>query len=301
MKTIDFSVVIPVYNKRKYIRRAVESVLAQTHDNYELILVDDGSTDNSLDVISDIKDARIRQIWQTNAGVSAARNTGIRVARSDMIAFLDADDTWEPRFLASISRLIRRYPMAGLYATNYFIQRPGSARRPARIRGLPMFRHSFQSKDYFRIATSGQLPVSASSVCVPRQHLEKVGMFPLGEKMGEDQHVWWRIAIDQPLAFTNQCLATYHQDAATRACPNNIPAKELPFSRELHKVVANPGSADMWTRIHAFRYMGAHLLHLAGENIQAGQFDKARHLVSDWRTRLLPLKRLRRLVQLQTA
>jgi len=128
---LNVSVVIPVFNKRRYLLRALESVLAQTHAEFEVILVDDGSTDGSLDTIGHLRDARVRIARQPNAGVSAARNTGIRLARAPLVAFLDADDTWEPGFLAAMLALRYRYPDAGLYASAYRIKTPGAAARPA--------------------------------------------------------------------------------------------------------------------------------------------------------------------------
>ena len=92
------SVVIPLYNKEKYIKRAIESVLNQTFQKFEIIVVNDGSTDKSAEIVQNIKDPRIRLINQKNAGVSAARNRGIQEAKYEYIAFLDADDFWEKIF-----------------------------------------------------------------------------------------------------------------------------------------------------------------------------------------------------------
>ena len=113
------SIVIPLYNKEKFIARTLESVLAQTFKNFEVLIVNDGSTDSSVEVAKKYIDDRFRIINQKNSGVSAARNKGIKLARAKYIAFLDADDTWEPNFLSEIQRLIKKYPQAGLYGTGY--------------------------------------------------------------------------------------------------------------------------------------------------------------------------------------
>ena len=115
------SIVIPLFNKASHIKDTIESVLAQSYQNFELIIVNDGSTDNGPKIVREIKEPRILVIDQANAGVSAARNRGIDAAKGDLIAFLDADDLWNPDFLSAIMRLYQRFPWAGLYATAYRI------------------------------------------------------------------------------------------------------------------------------------------------------------------------------------
>jgi len=116
------SVIIPVYNKEKYIRQTIESVLSQRFSDFELILIDDGSLDNSLNIIKQFKDKRIKYTSQSNQGVSAARNKGVAMANSELIAFLDADDMWHPHHLHEISLLYKIFPDAGFFATAYEIQ-----------------------------------------------------------------------------------------------------------------------------------------------------------------------------------
>ena len=115
----EFSIVIPLYNKERYIKRAINSVLAQTYGHFEIVVIDDGSVDRSVDVVNDLKDARIRLLKQAHHGVSKARNKGIAEARYDLLAFLDADDWWRPQFLATINDLVSLYPQAGAYVTSY--------------------------------------------------------------------------------------------------------------------------------------------------------------------------------------
>ena len=123
-----FSVIVPLYNKCLYIRRAVESVLAQMVTDFELIAVDDGSTDGSLDALVDIHDTRLRIVRQENTGEGPARNTGMRMARSAWLAFLDADDAWMLGHLDELIRLAKRFLEAALLSTSC---------REATGRGLP--------------------------------------------------------------------------------------------------------------------------------------------------------------------
>ena len=114
-----FSIVIPVYNAERYLRRCIESILSQSHADYEAIFVDDGSTDRSAEIIGSFGDPRIRLLRQTNRGVSAARNLAIAKSRNAVIVFLDADDEWYPNHLGTLASLIGRYEKGGIYSTGY--------------------------------------------------------------------------------------------------------------------------------------------------------------------------------------
>ena len=119
---ISFSIIIPLYNKAPYIERAINSVLNQSLQNFEIIVVNDGSSDGGEKIVTKIVDERLKLVSQKNAGVSAARNTGAKEAQYEYLAFLDGDDTWEPNFLSEIVKLIGNFPDAGIYGTsNSFI------------------------------------------------------------------------------------------------------------------------------------------------------------------------------------
>src|SRR5574344_715427 len=112
------SVVIPLYNKERYIEKTIHSVLKQSFNKFEIVVVNDGSTDNSLAIVESIRDSRIRVFDQKNSGVSAARNRGIKEAKYDFIAFLDGDDEWLSNHLPIIANLIDKYPSCGVFATS---------------------------------------------------------------------------------------------------------------------------------------------------------------------------------------
>ena len=130
-----FSVVIPLYNKEHYIVKAVNSVLEQSFRQFELIVINDGSTDNSQHCLESISDPRLRVINQINTGVSAARNRGVELANYSWVAFLDADDWWHPDFLNELSALTTNYPDAVLYGSNYYYVKHG--RNHLQDKGLP--------------------------------------------------------------------------------------------------------------------------------------------------------------------
>lgn len=112
---IDISVVIPLYNKAAAITSTIQSVLAQSYPYFEIVIIDDGSSDNSVQKVRLIDDKRIKLISKQNGGVSSARNYGIRMAKYEYLAFLDADDYWEPSYLEELINLINDFPNAGLY------------------------------------------------------------------------------------------------------------------------------------------------------------------------------------------
>jgi hypothetical protein len=118
---MKFSVVIPLYNKEHYIEKTIQSVLDQTCTDYEVIVVDDGSKDNSLALARKFESDRVRVIPQENQGVSVARNTGILNANGEFICFLDADDEWRPDYLATVEQLTERYPESAIFVTAYAV------------------------------------------------------------------------------------------------------------------------------------------------------------------------------------
>jgi glycosyltransferase involved in cell wall biosynthesis len=200
------SVVIPLYNKARYVGEALRSVLASECPPYEVIVVDDGSTDNGPQLVRAIADARVRLVSQPNGGVSSARNRGIEEARGEYIAFLDADDYWTPRYLPAIAELIARFPDCGMYATHFYYFREGS-RRVARLRGVRPGAQRIER--FFELWARGAL-FNTCSVALPRALLDAQAIrFPAGEQHGEDLDVWFRIAERWPLAYLPQPLVGY--------------------------------------------------------------------------------------------
>lgn len=117
---VQFSVVIPLYNKEAYVAQTLKSVVGQTYQNFEIIVVNDCSTDNSFDIVKAVQDHRIKIIEHNeNKGVSASRNTGINAATHPYIAFLDADDQWDSSYLETIWNLVKEYPNESVFATHY--------------------------------------------------------------------------------------------------------------------------------------------------------------------------------------
>ncbi len=204
--TAPITVVIPLYNKERYVRRAIDSVLAQTYTNFQVVVVNDGSTDGGPQVVKQVGDGRVRLVDQTNGGVSAARNRGVREAKTELVAFLDGDDEWLPEFLETVMEMARKYPQAGILATGYRLVRSGEdLRRDITIGGADVKYGCF-----FDVMRKGTEICSASSVAIRRGVFDRVGMFRVGYKLGEDLDMWFRAGLYYGLACSPKVCALYH-------------------------------------------------------------------------------------------
>lgn len=209
-----FSVIIPLYNKAPYVEKAIRSVLAQTFTDYELIIMDDGSKDDSFSIaLKAIEGCGNCHLYrQKNAGVSMARNNGVALSQGECLCFLDADDWWDPTFLQEIDRLIKEFPDAGIYGTNYTIVNETKHKtRVAKIGIEEGFEKGYINycKAY---ASTMYMPLTSISVSIPRRVFEETGGFLKGIKLGEDFMLWIRIALKYKVAFLNKPLAYYNQD-----------------------------------------------------------------------------------------
>lgn len=204
------SVIIPLYNKVATVEAALRCVLAQSYQDFEIVVVDDGSTDGSADVVGRVDDSRIRLIRQANAGVSAARNRGIAEARGEYVAFLDADDEWKPDYLAVQHRMTELYPQCDVFATNYEFRDASGRVRPTLLNRLAIDGDSGVMDNYFEVASYSHPPITSISIMVRRSAIETVGGFPVGIKSGEDLLTWARLVCRYKLAFSKKTCAVYN-------------------------------------------------------------------------------------------
>lgn len=244
------SVIIPLYNKQKSIISTLQSVLRQTYSDYEIIVVDDGSTDNSASVVQEfIRDVlengtsvmntklenhtshffsiSIRLIHQSNAGVSAARNTGILAAKGKYVAFLDGDDIWDENFLFELQSLINEYPNRAIYGIGC-IEITGN-NIPEREDNIIYYRGNADwtySKMYF----------TGSSTCAERSKIISLGMFDHNMKYGEDMDMWFRLMLYGGGACYGKPLSYYRQDTENRAMNKVIPLEiHIPYFIDKYK------------------------------------------------------------------
>ena len=208
---ISFSIIIPLYNKAPYIERAINSVLNQSLQNFEIIVVNDGSSDGGEKIVTKLEDERLKLVSQKNAGVSAARNTGAKEAQYEYLAFLDGDDTWEPNFLSEIVKLIGNFPDAGIYGTSNSFIYPNGKKVAEDFSYLFNGKEQGLLEDYFGLfAKIQKSPFSNSNLCIPKKVYQEFGGYKVGVKLTEDSDLWCRIALKYPIAFNTLPLANYY-------------------------------------------------------------------------------------------
>lgn len=271
------SVVIPLYNKAPYIRRAVESALRQSFMSDEVIVVDDGSTDSSAAEVKKIADSHLCLIQQPNAGECAARNRGVAEAKNELVAFLDADDEWKPDFLLHIQRLVNNFPDCGAYATAYEVVSPyGNVEYPS-LGHLPPSPWIGIIPDFFKLFQV-TLPFFPSSIAIAKTAYHALGGFPVGVKRGGDLMMWIRLGMRYPVAYSSSRQVIYHTEAVNRACvifpSNNEGAHTIMIAGMLEK---GEIPADLLPDV--MDYCVQEQIGKAKELIQAGHSDSARMLL----------------------
>jgi glycosyltransferase involved in cell wall biosynthesis len=218
----SFAVVIPLYNKRPHIARALDSVFAQTEVPAEIFVVDDASTDGGLDEVVRHRDERLTVLRRPEPGPGgyAARNMAILRAQSDWIAFLDADDAWAPDHLANVGAAIAQAPepdrLGGVFA-GYANVWPDGRREPDRYTRR-IGRQGVQALDFAAVLTTWleleECPIWTSASAFRRQALIDAGLFPAGRCVrGGDKDLWLRVARNGPMIAALGTTAIYHRDA----------------------------------------------------------------------------------------
>lgn len=232
------SIVIPLYNKKKSITATLQSVIAQTYTDWECIVINDGSTDNSLEVVKNFVDkfrilnflsqgndyCKFQILSKPNGGVSSARNAGIIAAKGEYIAFLDGDDIWEGDYLETLARLINDYPKSVLYGLGYGWIRNGEK---VSVTG------TLNNRGIIPNDGSGLMQYWTSSSSSSRAALIRAGLFNENLTHGEDLDMWWRLMqIGQSVFDSHEC-AYYVQDAENRAM-----AKMPPINKHVVSIIS---------------------------------------------------------------
>ena len=230
---MKISIVIPLYNKEKHILDTLDCISKQTYQEYEILVVNDGSTDDSLKKVESYKDARLKIINQTNSGAAAARNRGVKEATSEYIAFMDADDFWEEQYLELMVQLINEYPDACIYGSNYKIIEDGQCN----VLNFPGIKNEKGYIDNYFVSGKVYTPLWTSAVIVKKATFLNLGGFPTTCKVCEDIDLWCRFAATGKVAYINKPLATYVRDSSNMLSRSKEVSYDFPFLKEFKKVV----------------------------------------------------------------
>ncbi len=270
------SVVIPTYNRAAAVREAIASVLVQTRPADEILVVDDGSTDHTAEVLADFGD-RIRVIAQPNGGVSAARNAGIGHATGDWLAFLDSDDVWLPHRLATLARDLGD-PRVGVHVAEMVLEGPGYEELLLSLRGLTFPQDRADRVDHpLALVMSG---LSLDAIACRRDWMLAAGGFDTTLRMFEDLDVLTRLALQGPWLFTSEVVCRARRIveppglALTAEAARNEVRTKTGLARVFGGLAAEDGLAPTERRLVRGALSGA-LLGLAEAHRKAGEPTKA--------------------------
>lgn len=280
-----FSVIIPLYNKRDNIEHTLTTVLSQTLSDFEVIVIDDGSTDGGGELVSKFTDERVRLIAQENKGVSAARNHGVREALGKYVAFLDADDEWTEDFLSECLRLFEKYPQAKMVSPSYQV-------RYAKKIVVPQWKSNSLDEedcllgDFFEMATGAFWTTNSSCVAIEKSVFSALDRwFPEEERVYEDFDMWIRIGAKYPVAHSNKICATYN-----RVTPNNareIYRKKVIFSSTYFNTLSesiNSTCISQQQKEWLWQIRDRRIVVYVFSLLSTRQRKKAKKVIKEWET-----------------
>lgn len=204
-----FSVIIPLYNKEEYVFHCLKSVLNQSFEDYEIVIVNDGSTDQSVSIVESFNSDKIKLFHQQNAGVGKTRNYAATQAKGEYLAFLDADDLWKPQHLESLKNSIDIFPDAGLYGNNYEIRYHSNFTSPAKI-NFQLKNQPFIIPDFFK-ASLNDTVIWTSAAAISKEKFMAFGQFNNKYTTGQDLDLWIRIALKDTIVFNPKITMTYNK------------------------------------------------------------------------------------------
>ena len=213
------SVIIPLYNKKDRILNSIQSVLSQTYEDLELLVVNDGSTDGSDELIFEIDDPRLRLVSQSNQGVSVARNLGVSCASTEWIAFLDADDLWMPDFLHVMMNHAKKIGNNVFMGSNQKFGDTGILLHPPNLK--------YGEKCYFDLCSGSSSAVNSSCNLIPKEIFNKSGGFHPNQRIFEDWTLWMKIGAVCNFFYVNEVLSVYTHGGDDSASRIKRPVSEL--------------------------------------------------------------------------
>lgn len=187
-----FSIIIPAYNAEKFIERSINSVLSQRYSNYEVIVIDDGSIDNTVKVVEQYDSNVVKLLKQNNSGVSGARSKGISFANGDFICFLDADDIYYDNHLSTLNDMISEFPEDNFFITGYRNILLSGNTEDVFVNYSD--RKCHKEFDFFATVSNHGVFYNTNCICIRNSVFQKVGVFQIGVAQGEDTDMWYRVA-----------------------------------------------------------------------------------------------------------
>ncbi|MBB4803018.1 glycosyltransferase involved in cell wall biosynthesis [Flavobacterium nitrogenifigens] len=256
-----FSIIIPLFNKENFIQNTIQSILDQTFQDYEIIIVNDGSTDKSEEKILQFKDSRIFYFSKQNEGASTARNYGIEKANSDFITFLDADDYWYPTFLETMFENISKVPNQKVFSAA--IEFDTSKKTIPVQYSISKTNEEFEIVNYFK-ASLKETVLCTSCAAFHKSVFTEVGNFDTKIKSGQDTDLWIRIGLIYPVVFSWKILARYVYDSKSLSKNAKFIKEKMDFSKFEEAEKTNP---DLKKFLDLNRFSLAIKSKLAGEKV----------------------------------
>ena len=285
--SLRISAVIPAYNAEPFLRRSIDSAMAQTFKPLEIIIIDDGSTDGTAEIAKSYGDA-VSYVYQENAGASAARNTGISASQGDWIAFLDVDDEWRPHHLENAVNILENHPELKWYGApvNQYIQETGKliAEYVKKEPGILIDNAYFE--DYM-VAFPPYAHLSPQTMVIHKSVFEKVGKFDPKRQVGCDIDMWYRIGLHFPkVGYCHEVAANiYRRSTSLSYTTIKLFKKSLERIRE-HEVLAENLGADARQRAEPrIMYWVTKLLKAS---ISKGDYPAVREIFDIYKKRLSP-------------
>lgn len=264
------SVIIPLYNKVDSIRTTIDSVLAQKFENYEIIVVDDGSTDNSRGVISSINDKKIHYYWKANGGVSSARNYGIEKSSGDWLLFLDADDE------LSNDSLVNFYNIVSANSDVEFII--GAFSGKCESEKLKQKRHVFYP--YYELWCR-RLYARPGAMLVKRSLIELYGVFDTNMSFYEDYEFTLRMMMSKHIYQIDKVLSVYNETAG------GLSSSSHPIEKEMAYYIPTMQTYSFWHKTLLYENLQLAKLWWQGHSVETSYYDEVERKCFDWRFRVL--------------
>lgn len=278
-----FSVIIPLFNKENFIETTLKSALNQTFSDFEILIINDGSTDKSEEKVLNFNDNRIRYFSKENEGVSATRNFGIEKANGEIIAFLDADDYWYPNHLENLFQLYNQFPECGLYCTNYErFYNTNKIVKPFFV-AIPEFPWKGIVKDFFKSSYIDRIAWT-SAVAIPKIVFNKVGCFDTKITLGagEDTHLWLRIALKYKVALDTEISSRHVLDAENRISLSNTLKRKFAKFDEFKE--------EEKTNLSLKKYLDLYRLEFAIKHKLAGDLTTFNYYIENIDRKNIPFK-----------